>query len=191
MEQDHADTGATRRERIVAAARAIAVEEGWSAVSVRRVAARAGCSAAAIYQYLPDKAAILSAIAADGEDRCEAAMREAAAEHAGAGKRVRAAARALWRFVEENPALYRVMHGLDGMPAPPRTGRSALLDDLAAGLARKHGLADDPADLADSLSALLHGFAALALQDRMGGMERAGTLMRACLDDWLRGLGRR
>jgi AcrR family transcriptional regulator len=190
MSPEQEGTALARRDRIVAAARAIAVEEGWPAVSVRRVAARAGCSAAAIYQYLPDKAAIISAIAADGEDQMATAMRAAVTDVSGAGKRVRAAARAYWRFVEENPALYRVMHGLDGMPAPPRSGRAAILDDLAAGLIKKHALAADPADVSDSLGALLHGFAAAALQDRMP-LDRAGTLLQAAVDAWLKGLAKR
>lgn len=182
-----------RHEEIVAAARALAVEEGWRAVSVRRIAARVGCCAAAIYQYLPDKESILKAIAEDGERRLAEAMAAAVADVGGAGKRMRAAARAHDRFVAENPALYRVLHGLDGVP---RAGGGsgpvrALLRELAAMLVKKHGLTAPADDVADAFAATLHGFAAAGLDGHLGDRQRMQALLAGTVDDLLRGLGRR
>ena len=52
----------SRRKEIVDAARTLAAEQGWPAVTVRAVASRIGCSAPALYQYFRDKDEILDAI---------------------------------------------------------------------------------------------------------------------------------
>jgi AcrR family transcriptional regulator len=49
-------------ERIVAAGRSVLVEDGYDAFSTNRVAAEAGVSPGSLYQYFPDKAAILDVV---------------------------------------------------------------------------------------------------------------------------------
>jgi AcrR family transcriptional regulator len=49
-------------ERIVAAGREVLVEEGYDAFATNRVAAAAGISPGSLYQYFPDKAAILEVV---------------------------------------------------------------------------------------------------------------------------------
>lgn len=181
-----------RRQEIVAAAHAIANEGGWQAVSVRKVAARVGCSAAALYQYLPDKDAILQAIAAEGEERLAGLLR-ATLQDGGRSRRLRALARAYLAFVQENPQVYRVMHGLDGVPrmgAAPLDGPvAAVLREVAAGLADKYGLGEPAEDIAHRLLAVLHGHAALALIS--GDGSHALRLLATTVDEALRGMARR
>lgn len=49
-------------ERIIAAGREILVTDGYDAFSTNRVAAAAGISPGSLYQYFPDKAAILDVV---------------------------------------------------------------------------------------------------------------------------------
>jgi AcrR family transcriptional regulator len=49
-------------ERIVAAGREVLVSDGYDAFSTNRVAAAAGVSPGSLYQYFPDKAAILDVV---------------------------------------------------------------------------------------------------------------------------------
>ena len=49
-------------ERIVAAGRSVLVDDGYDAFSTNRVAAEAGISPGSLYQYFPDKAAILDVV---------------------------------------------------------------------------------------------------------------------------------
>src|SRR5436190_22963378 len=49
-------------ERIVAAGREVLVTDGYDAFSTNRVAATAGISPGSLYQYFPDKAAILDVV---------------------------------------------------------------------------------------------------------------------------------
>lgn len=189
LDQD-VDRRPARRQEIVAAAYAIAAEDGWPAVSVRRVAARVGCSAAALYQYLPDKEAILRTIAAAGEDRLAAALRRAAAGEPAGVCRLSAVAAAYLDFALENPEFYQVMHGLDGVPrlgpAPLDGPVGAMLRDVAAGLAADLGLDEASAGLARRLLALLHGHAALALAGGKGGDP--AELLQAAVVETVRGL---
>lgn len=49
-------------ERIIAAGRAVLVDRGYDAFSTNRVATTAGISPGSLYQYFPDKAAILDVV---------------------------------------------------------------------------------------------------------------------------------
>jgi AcrR family transcriptional regulator len=194
MSDQTLDRHPARRQEIVAAAHAIATEDGWQGVSVRRVAARVGCSAAALYQYLPDKESILRSIAADGENRLGQVLKATSAER-GRVRRLRAAARAYLGFVRDQPEVYRVMHGLDGVPrlGDSRAGgpAGAALASLAAGLIEKYCLAETATDLAERLLALFHGHAALALSAREPDWDRAAGLLSRSIEDVLHGMARR
>jgi AcrR family transcriptional regulator len=69
---------AERRETIVAAARALAVESGLAAVQIAPVAARAGIAAGTVYRYFPSKTELVAALMAAVSERELAAMRAAA-----------------------------------------------------------------------------------------------------------------
>ncbi|QNP75675.1 TetR/AcrR family transcriptional regulator [Streptomyces roseirectus] len=60
--------------RVLAAAERLLGEEGVSALTTTRVAAEAGVSVGALYQYLPDRDAIVEALAEQYLGRLEAAM---------------------------------------------------------------------------------------------------------------------
>lgn len=51
-----------RRARLVAAARELALDKGWTTTTVSDIAARAGIGKGAVYLEFPDKAAILAAV---------------------------------------------------------------------------------------------------------------------------------
>ena len=53
--------GATRREQILAAALDVVRSEGWTAVSMRRVADRTGITATALYRHFDDREALIGA----------------------------------------------------------------------------------------------------------------------------------
>ena len=105
----------SRRKEIVDAARTLAAEQGWPAVTVRAVASRIGCSAPALYLYFRDKDDILDALAAEGRNQLAESMEKALSDVGhGPAKRLRAAVRLLWDFAMANPEIYAVMFGLSG-----------------------------------------------------------------------------
>jgi AcrR family transcriptional regulator len=69
---------AARHDAIVAAARAIAAEQGLGAVQIVPVAARAGIAAGTVYRYFPAKSDLVGALIAAVSAREIAAFRKAA-----------------------------------------------------------------------------------------------------------------
>src|SRR5215510_11302668 len=69
---------ATRHEAIIAAARAIAAEQGLGAVQIVPVAERAGIAAGTVYRYFPSKADLVAALIESVSARELAAFRAAA-----------------------------------------------------------------------------------------------------------------
>jgi AcrR family transcriptional regulator len=69
---------AAREQAILAAARAIAAEDGMGAVQVAAVAQRAGIAAGTVYRYFPSKTELIAELAAGIAQRELAAMRRAA-----------------------------------------------------------------------------------------------------------------
>ncbi len=184
-----------RRKEIVDAARAIAAEQGWAAVTVRALGARIGCSAPAIYQYFRDKDAVLGALAAEGQVLLADSLAKAAAEQTGAGKRLRAVVRAFWSFGLANRELYAAIFGLDGL-SPHLDGQArgptpGLLVGLAGDLLSKRDGDGRPEDLADRLLATMHGFLSLVLSGSLGNdNDRAYGLLSDVVDAIIKDVGR-
>lgn len=98
-------------DRIVAAGRAVLVEDGYDAFSTNRVAATAGVSPGSLYQYFPDKAAIVDVVVdrywEDVAERVAASLADRIGSFGPA--MVRDTADALLGALEEDPALLRVV----------------------------------------------------------------------------------
>ncbi|TWH03188.1 TetR family transcriptional regulator [Nocardioides sp. J9] len=98
-------------ERIVAAGRQVLVEHGYDAFSTNRVAAAAGVSPGSVYQYFPDKGAILDVVLdrywAEVADQVAASLADRIGE-TGPGM-VRATADALVGALEADPVALQVL----------------------------------------------------------------------------------
>jgi len=180
-----------RRKQIVDAAREIAASKGWSAVTVRAIGSRIGCSAPAIYQYFRNKDEVLVALAAYGRVVLAETLERAAASTEGPAKRVRAIVRGIWGFAHDNRELYSVIYGGDGLAAHGPDLAPDPLVQAVAKLSAKRGSAEPPMDLADRLVATVHGFIGLSLGGRFpGGSERAQALCDRTIEDAIRRVGR-
>jgi AcrR family transcriptional regulator len=98
-------------ERIVAAGRQVLVEQGYDALSTNRVAATAGISPGSLYQYFPDKAAILDVVIDRYWDEVAERVAAALADRVGdlGPGMVRATVDALVTALEHDEALLRVV----------------------------------------------------------------------------------
>lgn len=129
--QERRDRERARRHRlIIDTARRIAEDEGWEAVTTRRLAADIEYSQPVLYSHFSGKAAIMAAVADDGFAELAAALsvaREPAGEDAVAA--LHAVADAYLRFAADHPALYEAMfpdRAAAGRDATGPTGRDAL-----------------------------------------------------------------
>jgi AcrR family transcriptional regulator len=171
--------GDLRRDLLDAALELIG-KEGPSAVSLRSLARRLGVSHAAPANHFPDKAALFTAIAAEGFELLAGAIGEAVArvgQDAAAGQRFRAAGRAYTGFALAHPAHFAVMWQRDLLhPDDPELAAAAdaTFELLLGGVreVQSEGWAPgrDPRTVAYLAWSVVHGLAALWL----GGSLRQG-----------------
>jgi len=172
------------REGILAAARQIARTEGWSAVTIRRVADMIEYSPPTIYEYFANKDAILSEVQREGFEQLTEVLRHAAEQTTDTSERLEQIGRAYWRFTQQQPELYQVIHGADstGLPTEETLNgarkSAAVVYEALEQWAQAGGIVmPDPQGAVETLWALLHGLAAVTLLDRVGGgPERAERL---------------
>ncbi|MBB4986267.1 TetR/AcrR family transcriptional regulator [Streptomyces nymphaeiformis] len=165
---------ADRERLIVAAARELAEQQGWDAVTTRRLAERIEYSQPVLYSHFRGKREIIGAVALEGATEMAAALRAAtaAASTAAGGPRARvtALARAYLDFAESHPAVYDALFQLDGglayaqedTPAPLKDAFAALLECLG----EVAGEGVHPEMFTETFWAALHGLATLSRAGR-------------------------
>ncbi len=161
---------ADRERLIVATARELAEQQGWDAVTTRRLAERIEYSQPVLYSHFRGKREIIGAVALEGAAEMAAALR-AVASAAGPRARVTALARAYLDFAERNPAVYDAMFQLDGglafahedTPQPLKDAFAALLESLG----EVAGDGVHPALFTEVFWAALHGLATLTRAGRL------------------------
>ncbi len=95
------------RQSILSAAQAIAAEEGWQAVTTRKVAERIEYSQPTIYEYFENKEAILLALLRYGYERLLAVMQVAATSTDDPEEKLLAVSDAYWDFLFTLPSCTR------------------------------------------------------------------------------------
>ncbi|MGW7048130.1 TetR/AcrR family transcriptional regulator [Streptomyces avermitilis] len=162
---------AARERLIVATARELAEQQGWDAVTTRRLAERIEYSQPVLYSHFRGKREIIGAVALEGAAEMAAAVRAAASSANSPRERVAALARAYLDFAERNPAVYDAMFQLDGGLAFAQEGTPAPLKDAFAALLESLGeVAGDgvePGLFTEVFWASLHGLATLTRAGRL------------------------
>jgi AcrR family transcriptional regulator len=100
-----------RRAQILRAAREIAEAEGWSHVTVRRLADEIAYSQPVLYSHFPSREAILDAVAVEGFQEIGLAL-ESARKRAKGGSLLDSVASAYLKFAASFPALYEAMFSI-------------------------------------------------------------------------------
>jgi AcrR family transcriptional regulator len=176
---------AAQRAAILTAAEQILHEEGWRAVTVRKIAARIEYSAPLLYEHFASKEAVLLEIMRQGFAALGAAI--AAAEHAGPdpGEWLARVAAAYWDFALQKRELYQLMHGLGGVsfgteetPVEARQAFQQLRRPVQEAFGHSGRSQDEIDRLVEVFWCDLHGLVSLTLEGRIkGGSERARTLL--------------
>jgi AcrR family transcriptional regulator len=170
--QERKERERSDRERlIVATARELAEQQGWDAVTTRRLAERIEYSQPVLYSHFRGKREIIGAVALDGATELAAAARAATSAADGPRARVTALGRAYLDFAERNPAVYDAIFQLDGglafaqeeTPAPLKDAFTALLESL--GDVAGDGI--HPGVFTEVFWAALHGLATLTRAGRL------------------------
>jgi AcrR family transcriptional regulator len=184
------------RQSILSAARAIAAEEGWQAVTTRKVAERIECSQPTIYGYFENKEAILLALLRQGYAQLVEVMQQAFSSTDDPEARLLAMTEAYWDFAFRSPELYQVMHGLAGISfgryghpdTPVEVKQSfALAREAMEQWAKAKGIeTTNLYDLVEARRGLIHGLITLALANRVaGGPDRTRHILQETMKDLL------
>ncbi len=170
--QERKERERAQRERlIVATARELAEQQGWDAVTTRRLAERIEYSQPVLYSHFRGKREIIGAVALMGAAELAASLRAAARAADGPRGRVTAIARAYLDFAVRNPAVYDAMFQLDGglafaqedTPEPLKDAFAALLESLG----EVAGDGVHPGLFTEVFWASLHGLATLTRAGRL------------------------
>ncbi|MFJ9041821.1 TetR/AcrR family transcriptional regulator [Streptomyces sp. NPDC102406] len=162
---------AARERLIVKTARELAEQQGWDAVTTRRLAESIEYSQPVLYSHFRGKREIIGAVALQGASELAVTLRAATAAADGPRERVAALARCYLDFAERNPAVYDALFQLDGGLAYAREDTPEPLKDAFAALLESLGeVAGDgvsPGLFTETFWAALHGLATLTRSGRL------------------------
>lgn len=159
---------AERESRIVAVARHIAEEEGWEAVTIRRLAQDIEYSQPVVYSHFASREAIVGAVAVEGFDDMAEMLRAAVRPSHSPRKALESVGTAFLDFAFGRRAIYEAMFVLpNGLrfarsDTPPqlRATFGALMTVIAP-------FCDDAELVTESFWAALHGLAELECHGRI------------------------
>ncbi|MBE7169176.1 MAG: TetR/AcrR family transcriptional regulator [Williamsia sp.] len=101
---------------ILGEARKIVEQEGWQALSIRRIAEAIEYSVPVIYDHFANKEAIMLEFTREGYGLLVEELTKAKDQHPDPAAQIEAMAYAYWEFAFNNKAYYQLMYGL-GMPS--------------------------------------------------------------------------
>ncbi len=164
-----------REHSITAAARLIAAAEGWSAVTIRRLAEVIEYSQPVLYSHFANRDAIVAAVAVDGFRELAIALERAAHGSTDRRNAIQNVAMAYLAFASEHRALYEAMFTMPtGLRFAEADTKSELKDAFAALAAVVTPLSGDIETATETFWAALHGLAEL---------ERSGRIRHSARDD--------
>lgn len=161
------------RDALLSAARRLLESEGHSGLSLRKCAVAVGVSATAPQNHFANKAALLTALAAQGYAELETYMRRDLIEAADRDTRRETALLGYVTFAQDHPALYELMFARDRVSSddPDLLRHVGKCFVILADISKEFGyFAGDPAKVDAKqqmfLWSLVHGYAQLLTANR-------------------------
>jgi AcrR family transcriptional regulator len=183
---------------ILDAARDLFVEQGFAAVSLRKIADKIEYSPTAIYLYFKDKDEILSALIDEGFGLLCTYMQDIQTEDP--VERLRQGAHSYFAFMRAHPQYYSLMFemcdddaekALETKPESAARAFAFIRENVIAGMASGQFRTDVPEVVISHVFwANIHGAAALSLAHRLKMLpeEHHGAFFNACVETALRGI---
>ncbi len=156
-----------RRAQIIQVARRIAELEGWSNVTVRRLADEISYSQPVLYGHFRSREGIIAAVATEGFQELGLTM-EKARKRVKLGNTLELVANAYLEFAASSPALYEAMFSLSlNVPFGKAATPSELQFAFSQILELFQGQSSKPEVLSEVFWASLHGIAELTRMKRL------------------------
>jgi AcrR family transcriptional regulator len=186
------------KQAIIETARSIAINEGFEAVTIRRIASAIEYGPPAIYALFENKEAIFQELLHNGYDDLLETLRTAYNQELEPTARLMAITRAYWRFAEYCPRIFNAMHGLPTpgivSPEPGEAGKPAamyqihaIVADILKDILQPRQVSEQELeDMVQILRGTMQGLVTIALAGRLrGGRERALALLERAITDYL------
>jgi AcrR family transcriptional regulator len=160
------------QQAIIQAGLAIATEEGWQAVTIRRVAERIEYSPSALYKYVESKDDILRTILLQGFWQIVAILERIAAQEQEPSQCLQQIAAAYWDFAWNHHTVYQLMFDLKGEIREFEAARAGFLvvRNVLEKWSQVNTVHIENLDHAvEMIWATMHGFVALALAQYISG----------------------
>jgi AcrR family transcriptional regulator len=177
------------RTGILAAARNIALREGWQAVTIRKIADEVEYTPPIVYEHFENKEAILLELKLKGFRILTEKLLTARSVQEEPEEQIMGLAKTYWNFAFEHTELYQVMFNLGGVTCNGqgnncesrvhmRNGATVMADAFRALAAKKGKPKTDIYLKLDAFWALQHGLISLTLVNKInGGRERAEKVL--------------
>ncbi len=165
-------------------------DEGWQALSIRKIADGIEYSAPVIYDHFKNKEAILAEFQDEGFRILTRRIRLAKNKHKDPGSQLKAMAGAYWNFALEHKEHYQLMYGVnmiccDAENCQDKSGfDSLILEALEACIAKSKHPHTSPCLKYHTYWSILHGLVSIKI---MGISPVAGELNKLVLDDAIEG----
>ena len=176
---------------ILLEARKIVEQEGWQALSIRKIADAIEYSVPVIYSHFANKEAILMEFTREGYHLLNEQLREATTGPASPALQIEAMAYAYWQFAFKNREYYQLMYGL-GMPtcetvrqiAEVHTFTGLIFSPIKQLIAASARPGTDPYLKLHTFWSMLHGLASINMMSK--GSEKDELNIRI-LEDFITG----
>ena len=157
-----------REHRIIAVARQIAAREGWSAVTIRRLAEEIEYSQPVLYSHFKNRDAIVTAVVVEGFRELAIALQQTANAPKDRRRALLDVGMAYLTFAREQPALYEAMFAMPiDLHFAKADTKPELKDAFAALAAVVPPSKSDREVVTETFWAALHGLAGLELSGRI------------------------
>lgn len=164
------------RDEIIAVSKELLFEEGFSKMSMRRIAGRADVSATSIYLHFKNKEELLLALVEDSISSLSSQLSSALEAGAGPVDQLKSVANAYIRFALDHPQAYEVIYMVraEEMPKYPkekfqqiRKVYQLIADIIKKGKEQKLFDVEDELVSAYTLWAQIHGVVSVVLNRRL------------------------
>lgn len=176
------------RKEILKVAREIAKQEGWAAVSTRKIAEKIEYSTTKIYEEFGSREAVLAELQKQGFLHLKKEMAAAINTVVSPQEQLKQVSFAFWHFAVQYPELYQVMFGLGGAvcnTTPPEEMRSA--GQVIMEVIKKLQPAFEHS-LFLNWWALMHGFVSLHLLDNQHYQFDVNKTIGVAIDRFIKGI---
>jgi AcrR family transcriptional regulator len=172
------------RSSILQAAWQIVSQEGWQALSIRKIAEAIEYSVPVIYDHFANKEAILLELTKQGFHILNEELTKAKKRSSNPEKQIEAMAYSYWEFAFDHKAHYQVMYGL-GMPSCETVSQISelgtftelILQPIKDLIASSKNKTADPMLKLHTFWSMLHGLISINMMNNNQGKEELNQMV--------------